>query len=158
MRPQIRQLYAKESLFYMWGTPTACGGLNLPVLHEVAVAVENQSILMLSTANSQVYLDQASHSGIVLLKVVPVRLCSGKRFLDTHAVLDNGSERMIIQPAAVKHLHLEGPEEVLALQKIRHKLVQLRGTTVCFEVSALPQLSVKHRIQHTFTFLVPQTH
>ncbi len=78
----------------------------------------------MSTTNSQVYLDQASHSGRVMLKVVPVRLRSGKRFLDTHAVLDDGSEKTIILPAAVKHLHLEGPDEVLALRTIRHDLVQ----------------------------------
>ncbi|KAL0147788.1 hypothetical protein M9458_056904 [Cirrhinus mrigala] len=130
---------------------STCGGLHLPVLHEVAEAVENQSILTVSTTNSQVYLDQASHSGRVMLKVVPVRLRSGKRFLDTHAVLDDGSEKTIILPAAVKHLRLEGPEEVLALRTIRHDLVQLRGTTVSFEVSALSHLNVKHQIQNAFT-------
>ncbi|KAL0199202.1 hypothetical protein M9458_007742, partial [Cirrhinus mrigala] len=130
---------------------STCGGLHLPVLHEVAEAVENQIILTVSTTNSQVYLDQASHSGRVMLKVVPVRLRSGKRFLDTHAVLDDGSEKTIILPAAVKHLHLEGPEEVLALRTIRHDLVQLRGTTVSFEVSALSHLNVKHQIQNAFT-------
>lgn len=130
---------------------STCGGLHLPVLHEVAVAVENQSILTVSTTNSQVYLDQTSHSGRVMLKVVPVRLRSGKRFLDTHAVLDDGSEKTIILPAAAKHLHLEGPEEVLALRTIRHDLVHLRGTTVSFEVSALSHLNVKHQIQNAFT-------
>ncbi len=50
-----------------------------------------------------------------MLKVVPVRLRSGKRFLDTHAVLEDGSQKTIILPATVKHLHLKGPEEVLAL-------------------------------------------
>ncbi|XP_052456318.1 uncharacterized protein LOC128016040 [Carassius gibelio] len=130
---------------------STCGGLHLPVLHEVAVAVENQSILTVSTTNSQVYLDQTSHSGRVMLKVVPVRLRSGKRFLDTHAVLDDGSEKTIILPAAAKHLHLEGPEEVLALRTIRHDLVHLRGTTVSFEVSALSHLNVKHQIHKAFT-------
>ncbi|XP_067219120.1 uncharacterized protein [Chanodichthys erythropterus] len=132
-------------------TCSTCGGHHLPVLHEVAVTVENQSILTLSTTTSQVYLDQASHSGRVMLKVVPVRLRSGKRFLDTHAVLDDGSERTIILPAAVKHLGLKGSEETLTLRTIRHDLIQLRGTTVSFEVSALSHLNVKHQIQNAFT-------
>ncbi|XP_052423953.1 uncharacterized protein LOC127966763 [Carassius gibelio] len=59
---------------------STCGGLHLPVLHEVAVAVENQSILTVSTTNSQVYLDQTCHSGRVMLKVVPVRLAAAKGF------------------------------------------------------------------------------
>ncbi len=74
--------------------------------------MENQNIFTVNATTTHVYLDQASHLGRVMLEVVPVRLRSGRRFLDTHAVLDDGSERTIILQAVVKHLGLKGSEKL----------------------------------------------
>lgn len=77
-----------------------CGEQHLQILHEAA-STSNKSVLRLSTASSMMYLDQATHSGRVMLKVVPVTLHNNGRSLSTHAILDDGSERSIIISAAV---------------------------------------------------------
>ncbi len=82
--------HKQESTFKK--TCPTCRGLHLLVLHEVLLTVENQNIFTVNTPTTHVYLDQASHSSRVMLEVAPVRLRSGKRFLDTHPVLDEGSE------------------------------------------------------------------
>ncbi|CAL9684695.1 unnamed protein product [Knipowitschia caucasica] len=63
---------------------STCGEQHLPVLHDVAQA---ESILTVNTTSSMVFVDQASHSGRVMLKVVPVRIYNGSKYMDTHAVL-----------------------------------------------------------------------
>lgn len=94
------------------------------MLHEVA-AVANPSVLTVNTPTNFVYLDQASHSGRVMLKVVPVQLRCGKITLNTHAVLDDGSERTVLLAAAAQHLGLHGEEELLNLKTIRQDVVKL---------------------------------
>lgn len=70
-----------------------------------------------------IYMDQTSHSGRVMLKVVPVQLHNGTK-------TDNGSERRIIIPAAAYYLGLKGKEETLSLETIRQDKVQVKGATV----------------------------
>lgn len=129
---------------------STCNEQHLLVLHEVALTV-NQSILTVNTPSSKVYVGQASHSGRVMLKVVPVKLHYGKKTLDTHAVLDDGSERTIILPSAAQHLGLQEEEEILPLRTIRQDVVELRGASVSFEVSAFATPQVKHHIHRAFT-------
>ncbi len=105
----------------------------------------------MSTSSSVVFIDQASHSGRVMLKVVPVHLYNGKKTLDTYAVLDNGSERTVILPAAVRHLRLMGKQEILSLRTIRQEIVQLKGATVSFKVSTMTKEGRKHDIHHAVT-------
>lgn len=90
------------------------------ILHDVALA---ENMLTVSTSPSMVFMHQASHSGIVMLKVVPVRLRNGRKTLETCAVLDDSPEQTIIPPAAVYHLGLVGKEEVLSLRTIRQQVV-----------------------------------
>lgn len=86
-----------------------------------------------------------------MLKVVPVQLHNGKKTLNTYAVLDDGSERTIILPAAVQYRNLKGKEELLSLRTIRQDNVQLKGATVSLKVSPLERKGMKHDIQHAFT-------
>lgn len=59
---------------------------HLVVVQEVAL-LANQNVLTVSTSSSMVYMGQTSHSGCVMLKVVPVKLRNGTKTLDAHAVL-----------------------------------------------------------------------
>ncbi|KAK0149995.1 hypothetical protein N1851_009229 [Merluccius polli] len=127
---------------------STCGEQHLSVLHDVA---QTETVLTVSTSPSMIYIDQISHSGRVMLKVVPVRLHNGKKTLSTYAVLDDGSERTIILPAAVHHLGLKGKEEILSLRTIRQDKVQVKGATVSLKVSPLTKKGMKHDIQHAFT-------
>ncbi|KAK7879199.1 hypothetical protein WMY93_034023 [Mugilogobius chulae] len=60
-----------------------------------------------------------------MLKVVPIQLHHERKSLDTFALLDDGSEKTIILPAAVKSLGLVQEEETLSLRTIRHDVIQL---------------------------------
>ncbi|XP_054860442.1 uncharacterized protein LOC129347387 [Amphiprion ocellaris] len=127
---------------------STCGEQHLPVLHEVALT---ENILTVSTTQSVVYFDQATHSGKVMLKVVPVRLHNGRKYIDTFAVLDDGSERTVILPAAVRQLGLTGQQEVLSLRTIRQEIVQLKGATVSVKVSTQTKKGLKYNIHNAFT-------
>lgn len=98
-----------------------------------------------------VYVGQASHSRRVMLKVIPIQLRNGDKTLDTHAVLDDGSERTILLPAAATHLGLHRDEEVLPLRTIRQDVVKLKGASVSFEVSAQSNTTARYQIRHAFT-------
>lgn len=127
-----------------------CGEQHLSVLHEIASNI-NKSILTVNTVPRTVYLDQVTHSGRVILKVVQVKLHGRGRTLDTYAILDDGSERTIILPAAVHYLDLEKTDESLALRTIRQEVVEIQGASVSFEVSASVNPSIRHKIHTAFT-------
>ena len=128
---------------------STCNEQHLLVLHDAALKV-NQSVLTVSTSPSMVYVGKGNHSSRVMLKVVPVKLHYGGRTLDTHAVLDDGSERTILLPAAAKHLGLHRVEKALPLRTIRQDVVKLKGASVSFEVSSPANSQVKHHIHHAF--------
>ncbi len=127
-----------------------CGEQHLSVLHETATNI-NKSVLTVNTVPRTVYLDQVSHSGRVMLKVVQVRLHSKGRILDTYAILDDGSERTIILPTAVHYLDLEKTDESLALRTIRQEVVEIQGASVSFELSASENPSTCYKIHAAFT-------
>ncbi|KAL0156947.1 hypothetical protein M9458_048193, partial [Cirrhinus mrigala] len=127
-----------------------CGEQHLSVLHETATNM-NKSILTVSTVPRTIYLDQVTHSGRVMLKVVQVRLHSKGRILDTYAILDDGSERTIILPTAVHYLDLERRDESIALRTIRQEVVEIQGASVSFEVSASVNPSIRYKIHTAFT-------
>ncbi|XP_019204872.1 uncharacterized protein LOC109196100 [Oreochromis niloticus] len=131
---------------------STCGEQHLLVLHGLAKAKEqNPSILTMCTASSVIYVDHSSHSGRVMLKVVRVQLHNGKKTMDTYAVLDDGSERTIILPAAVKFLGLAPTDETLALRTIRQDVLQLHGGSLSLEVSTKAKPKVRHQILNAFT-------
>ncbi|XP_028296698.1 uncharacterized protein LOC114458488 [Gouania willdenowi] len=127
-----------------------CGEQHLQILHEASSST-NRSVLTLSTASSMVYLDQAAHSGRVMLKVVPVTLHSKGRSLLTHAILDDGSERTIILSAAVHYLQLEKTVESIKLRTIRQEVSELKGANVTFNISPPQRPQTEHHISSAFT-------
>lgn len=80
-----------------------------------------------------------------MLKVVPVKRNETKT-LDTHTVLDDGSEKTIIHPAAAQRLGLLQEEELLPLRTIKLDVVKLRGASVSFKVSAAGTPQVERHI------------
>lgn len=86
----------------------------------------------------------------VILKVVPVVLYSQDKELQTYAILDDGSERSIILPAAAKCLGLNGNPKVLSIQTIQQDVLQVKGATVTFQISPVGDLSAKY-VRNAFT-------
>lgn len=129
---------------------STCNEQHLLVLHEVATKA-SQSLFTVTATSSMVYVGQSSHSSRVMLKVVPVQLHSGGKMLDTHAILDEGSERTILLPATARHLGLHREDKVLPLCTIRQDVVKLNGASVSFEVCSPNNTRVKYAISHAFT-------
>lgn len=65
------------------------------------------------------YLDRPAEGSQVLLKVVKVRIHYKDRFINTYAILDDGSERTMMLPEAVEKLGVQGTPEDLPLRTIR---------------------------------------
>ncbi|XP_058508983.1 uncharacterized protein LOC131475122 [Solea solea] len=86
-----------------------------------------------------------------MLKVVKVLLHNQDRVLETYAVLDDGSERSIILPCAVKRLNLIAQPETLTLRTVHQDVVQLHGASVAFYVSSLPKPEEKYHVRQAFT-------
>ncbi|XP_039457579.1 uncharacterized protein LOC120434117 [Oreochromis aureus] len=129
---------------------STCGDQHLSVLHDLVEAKKRDpNILTVST--SMVYLDYSSHSGRVMLKVVPIQLHHGGKSLDTFAVLDDGSEKTVVLPAAVKSLGLEQEEATPSLRTIRRDVIQMKGGFVSFQVSPRAKPKVRHKVAHAFT-------
>nr|XP_054592608.1 uncharacterized protein LOC107395320 [Nothobranchius furzeri]XP_054592609.1 uncharacterized protein LOC107395320 [Nothobranchius furzeri] len=129
---------------------STCGDQHLSVLHDLVEAKKRDpNILTVST--SMVYLDYSSHSGRVMLKVVPIQLHHGGKSLDTFAVLDDGSEKTVVLPAAVESLGLEQEEATLALRTIRRDVIQMKGGFVSFQVSPRAKPKVRYKVTHAFT-------
>ena len=127
-----------------------CGDQHLQILHE-SISSTNKSVLAVSTVSSAIYLDQVTHSGRVMLKVVPVKLHSKGKTLSTHAILDDGCEITIILRSAVHYLQLDRAEESLKLRTIRQEVSELQRASVSFDVSAPGCPQVRHYISHAFT-------
>lgn len=68
-----------------------------------------------------------------MLKVVNVCLHSGEKTLTTHAVLDDGADRLILLSQAVQSLGLTAQPETISLRTVRQDIVQLNGASVSFE-------------------------
>ncbi|KAK7882057.1 hypothetical protein WMY93_028231 [Mugilogobius chulae] len=106
---------------------------------------------MVSAAPDTVYVDRPSRPQRVMLKLVKVRLYNAEHSLDGFAILDDGSERTLILPSAVQHLHLTKEPEILPLRTVRHEVIHLQGATVSFEISPAHSLKSRYSIHHAFT-------
>ena len=115
-----------------------CQGKHLSVLHKVNTRKPKETTKTencpVSPTTEVLYLDKPSSSDRVLLKVVRVTLTHGERSLDTYAILDDGSERTMLLPAAVRKLGLQGRPEDMALRTIRHDVQTLHVASVSFHV------------------------
>lgn len=97
------------------------------------------------------YLDRRSGCNQVLLKISRVLLRNGEHSLETYAVLDDGSERTILLPAATQSLKLTGQPEQLALRTVRQDIRVLHGTAVSFTISPVDQPQRSFKIKGAFT-------
>uniref|UniRef100_A0AAV2MI03 Uncharacterized protein n=1 Tax=Knipowitschia caucasica TaxID=637954 RepID=A0AAV2MI03_KNICA len=103
-----------------------CKQLHLTVLHEVSQP-EPKQVLMVSTSPDTIYVDRPSRPQRVMLKLVKVRLYNAEHSLEGFAILDNGSERTLIMPSAVRHLHLTTEPESLPLRTVHHEVIHLQA-------------------------------
>lgn len=104
------------------------------MLHDVA---KSDSQVYLITPRDKATLRNSKQGGKVYLKVVPIIISYGCKSLMTYAILDDGAERTIILPAAVKHLNLQGEAETPTLCTIRQDIAHLAGQSVSFHVAPL---------------------
>ena len=133
-------------------TCTECKGKHLQVLHEVNLKPITENFTSpVSSANEVLYLDRRAGSSQVLLKISRVLLRNGEHTLETYAVLDDGSERTILLPAAAKSLKLSGEPEELTLRTVRQDVRVVHGTAVSFTVSPADQPQKSFKIKGAFT-------
>ncbi|XP_048865547.1 uncharacterized protein LOC125739453 isoform X1 [Brienomyrus brachyistius] len=129
-----------------------CNGKHLDALHELNTRPEKgNSTCLVSSANEVLYLDRRAGCSQVLLKVSKVILRNGEHSLETYAILDDGSERTILLPAAAHSLKLQGNPEDLALRTVRQDIRVIHGTSVTFTISPASQPQKTFRIQGAFT-------
>ncbi|XP_034536205.1 uncharacterized protein LOC117810467 [Notolabrus celidotus] len=125
-----------------------CQDIHLRVLHTIA---KPGSRVYLITPKDRASLANSKRGGKVYLKVVPIIISNGSKSLQTYAILDDGAERTIILPAAVRHLGLKGEAESLALRTIRQDVTCLTGSSVNFHVASLTQPTERYLIESAFT-------
>ncbi|KAA8589768.1 hypothetical protein FQN60_013133, partial [Etheostoma spectabile] len=132
-----------------------CQGKHLQVLHDVNTRASKEEpterSCLINTATGVLYLDRPTDCNRVLLKVIRVILYNGKHTLDTYAILDDGSERTMLLPAAAEKLGLKGESEDLTLRTIRQDVQTLHGASVSFRVSPVSQPKKRFRINRAFT-------
>ncbi len=86
-----------------------------------------------------------------MLKVIPEHLSYEDRTLDTFALLDDGSERTILLPAAVEALGIQGVPEELLLRTVRGDVQDIRGHSIAFQISPIYRMQISYQISHAFT-------
>ena len=136
-----------------------CQGKHLLALHEINLrpersnteTVKKEESCLTSSASASLYLDGPGVSSRVMLKIVPVLLHHQGRSLSTFALLDDGSERSMLLPAAAKALGVKGAPEDLPLRTVRQDIQVLHGHKVSFHVSPLANPKVSYKIGGAFT-------
>lgn len=92
-----------------------------------------------------------SCSSKVLLKVVKVILSYQGKELETHAILDDGSQRTMLLSTAASDLGLNVAAESLALRTVRQGTEILEGQKVSFSISSASSPEGKFLIKVAFT-------
>ncbi|KAK7878202.1 hypothetical protein WMY93_034382, partial [Mugilogobius chulae] len=133
-----------------------CNGKHLLVLHEVNVrnekvsvdAVEPESCL---TVSASAFLNQLGTGTRTLLKIVPVLLHYDGRSINAFALLDDGSQRSMLLPAAAKALGIRGTAESLPLRTVRQDIQVITGHSVSFCISPASKPHISFKIKGAFT-------
>lgn len=136
-----------------------CQGKHLQALHEVnarpvktATNPESKdNHTNVAYSSSSLYLDRPITRMHVMLKVVPVIVHYGSQTLETHAILDDGSERTMLLPDAAKSLGIQGSPETLPLRTVRQDIQILQGSSVSFRVSPFTNPQRSYTIAKAFT-------
>uniref|UniRef100_A0AAV2LXU6 Uncharacterized protein n=1 Tax=Knipowitschia caucasica TaxID=637954 RepID=A0AAV2LXU6_KNICA len=98
-----------------------CNGKHLQALHEINIRTENPAVTkqensLTSSASNALYLDRSGTGNRALLKIAPILVHYGGRTINSFAILDDGSERSMLLPAAAKALGMKGTPEDLPLR------------------------------------------
>ncbi len=104
-----------------------------------------------SSTSQTLYLDRPTSGKQVLLKLSRVVIQNGDKSLETYAVLDDGSERMILLHEAAQRLGLRGTVEDLALRTVRQEVHTIHGSSVSFSIAPALQPGRSFQIQEAFT-------
>lgn len=135
-----------------------CQRKHLQVLHDINDRPLQEAVKSTQGENCQrspptevLYVDRPAEGNRVLLKVLRVLLSYGNRTLETYAILDDGSERTMLLPAAVRKLGLQGTSEALPLRTIRQDVQTLHGSSVSFHVSPVSKPKTRFLITGAFT-------
>ncbi|KAF0039203.1 hypothetical protein F2P81_009687 [Scophthalmus maximus] len=86
---------------------------------------------LVSTTSETLYLNRPTSGSHVLLKLCSVIIRSGKKVLETYAILDDSSERTILLKEAADLLGLDGVAKFIAFASLFFILVSI--TTFCLE-------------------------
>nr|XP_061828893.1 uncharacterized protein LOC133614723 [Nerophis lumbriciformis] len=125
-----------------------CQKIHLRVLHDITRPGPQ---IFLITPKDCTSAANSMQGGKVYLKVVPIIISHGTRSLQTYAILDDGAERTIILPAAVRDLNLRGRAESLTLRTVRQDVVHLTGASVDFHVASPASPSQQHLVERAYT-------
>ncbi|XP_048880820.1 uncharacterized protein LOC125748572 [Brienomyrus brachyistius] len=128
-----------------------CQRTHLQILHDVNDRTAREGSCLVSSAGDTLYLNRPPEGSKVLLKVIRVILSNGNKKLDTFAVLDDGSERTMLLPAAAHQLRLKGHPEDLSLRTIRQDIQVLHGAAVSFQVASAVLPQKRFQIHNAFT-------
>ncbi|XP_048877738.1 uncharacterized protein LOC125747060 [Brienomyrus brachyistius] len=128
-----------------------CQRTHLQILHDVNDRTAREGSCLVSSAGDTLYLNRPPEGSKVLLKVIRVILSNGNKKLDTFAVLDDGSERTMLLPAAAHQLGLKGHPEDLSLRTIRQDIQVLHGAAVSFQVASAVLPQKRFQIHNAFT-------
>ena len=131
-----------------------CQGKHLQPLHEVnarlAKEAQNSATTgescLTSSASEILYLDKPVAGKRVMLKLLPVLAHYGNHTLDTFAILDDGSERTMLLPAAANTLSIQGTPEELPLRTVQQDIQVLQGSSVILSLLTC-QASDKLQVQ-----------
>lgn len=138
-----------------------CNHRHLIVLHEVSEKspegtekaqdqTEAANSVLLNTTKKVLNVDKPPADRKALLKLSMVLLRNGERTMETFAILDDGSERIILH-AVAHQLGLKGQPEDITLRTVRQEMQVLHGAAVSFTVSPTTEPRKMYRIQGAFT-------
>lgn len=135
-----------------------CNRKHLQVLHDIntkpirvsQVDVQEKSSLA-DSASTTLYLDKSGTNHRALLKVVPILIHYSGQTISAFAILDDGSERSMLLPAAARALGVKGTPEDLPLRTVRQDTQVLKGYSVSFHISPVSKPHTSYKINGAFT-------
>lgn len=121
----------------------------MTALHDTFGQTHQLALKKIASILESLDLDRPGAGNRVMLKVVAVLVHYGQRTLDTFAILDDGSERTMLLPAATKSI--KGSPDDLPVRTERQDVQVLDRHAVSFGVSPVPNHQTSCKIDGTFT-------
>ncbi|XP_033127646.1 uncharacterized protein LOC117125284 [Anneissia japonica] len=123
-----------------------CNDLHLTVLHDATTNGGNKP-----PSTVQLYIDRQHRLHNVMLKILPVTLHGPKSYIDTYAILDDGSMRIIIMTQALKKLHITGVKDSILLTTVNQGRTECSGYSVNLHVSSRDNHQCRFSLQGVFS-------